>query len=49
MNRFKTVTTTISISNELYKKLEDKREKISRSRYYCDLILMGLKQSEVKI
>jgi len=42
----KTRITGISISEELYKKLETKRGSISRSRFYCELLKLGLDAKE---
>jgi hypothetical protein len=42
----KVCVTGISLPADLYTVLEQKRGSISRSRYYVDLIRLGLKQGE---
>jgi len=40
--------TGIAVPEQLYKMLENKRGRINRSRFYVDLIRLGLQQEGVQ-
>lgn len=48
MQQTQTKVTGISIPQDLYNELEEKRGSISRSRFYCELLKLGLTVRESK-